>query len=195
MLLRNKSVENCHLSHQLQVSRRAPRSMDLLLNFFFVFVKIGPYGTKNFKWHFLWKYAPDALPKNHAYSWGGSLPKLFKELWNLKFWIFAKYFSFSLTWDNMGVKVQMTSPLKEHTRFAPKNSWILLGRVSTRVNVQWIVKFDILNFWHFLCSFFLMCNMVVNSGGRIIKCAISWKPLVLEGNGLKFGPSGSGVNL
>ncbi len=31
MLLWNKSVENCHLSHRLQVSSRQPRSMDLLL--------------------------------------------------------------------------------------------------------------------------------------------------------------------
>ncbi len=39
MLLRNKSIEICHLSHQLQVSSRAPRSMDLL----FYFVNIRPY--------------------------------------------------------------------------------------------------------------------------------------------------------
>ncbi len=31
---------------------------------------------------------------NHAYSWGGSLPKLLKILWNLKFWIFAFFFRF-----------------------------------------------------------------------------------------------------
>ena len=34
MLLWNKFVENCHLSHQLQVSSRAPRSMDLLFLIF-----------------------------------------------------------------------------------------------------------------------------------------------------------------
>ncbi len=33
ILLWNKSAENCHLSHQLQVSSRAPRSMDLLFLF------------------------------------------------------------------------------------------------------------------------------------------------------------------
>ncbi len=31
MLLSNKGAENCHLSYQLQVSSREPRSMDLLL--------------------------------------------------------------------------------------------------------------------------------------------------------------------
>ncbi len=31
-------------------------------------------------------------PKNHAYSWGGSLPKLLKELSNFKFWIFGILF-------------------------------------------------------------------------------------------------------
>ena len=42
--------------------------------------------------------------KQHAYSWAGSLRKLFKELQNFKFWIFDKYFSFSLKWVPMGVK-------------------------------------------------------------------------------------------
>ncbi len=32
MLLRNKAPENCHLSHQLHVSSRAPRSMDLFFS-------------------------------------------------------------------------------------------------------------------------------------------------------------------
>ena len=46
---------------------------------------------------------------------------------------FLPFFSFSLTWDHMGVKVskvlKVTTPLKQDTRFAPKNSCILLGRV------------------------------------------------------------------
>ena len=75
---------------------------------FFVFVNISTiiYGSKNFK---------RLLPKNHAYFRGGSLLKLFKELWNLKFWILNKYFSFSLTWDHMGVKVSNDiSPERTH---------------------------------------------------------------------------------
>ncbi len=77
----------------------------IFYDFFFVFVNIGPYGSKNFKWHLHWKYAPDSPPKHHAHSWEGSLPKLFKELRNLTFWIFDKYFSFSLTCDHMGINV------------------------------------------------------------------------------------------
>ncbi len=43
------------------------------------------------------------------------------------------FFSFSLTWDRMGEKLQTTSYLKVHNRFAPQNPCILLGRVSTKV--------------------------------------------------------------
>ena len=46
-----------------------------------------------------------------------------------------------------------TSPLKEHIRFACQNSWILLGRVSSKV-VQRIVEFEILYFWQFFFFFF-----------------------------------------
>ncbi len=47
-----------------------------------------------------------------------------------------------------GVKVSNKITLKEHTRFAPQNSCILLGRVSTKI-VKSIVKLEILNIWHF----------------------------------------------
>ncbi len=36
---------------------------------------------------------------------GGVSTKLFKNLWNFKFWIFAFFFFFLLTWDHMGVEV------------------------------------------------------------------------------------------
>ena len=29
---------------------------------------MGPYGSKNFKQHILWKYTSDLLPKTHSYS-------------------------------------------------------------------------------------------------------------------------------
>ncbi len=46
--------------------------------------------------------------KNHVHSW--------EDLYqSLKFWIFAKYFSFSLKWDHMGVKVSNDiSPERAH---------------------------------------------------------------------------------
>ena len=46
----------------------------------------------------------------------------------------------------------MTSPLKVHIMFTPNKSCILLGTVSTKV-VQRIVKFQILDFCHFVLSF------------------------------------------
>ena len=43
-------------------------------------------------------------------------------------------------------------------------------------------------FWHFFLFFFGTFNMIVNLG--IIKCVISWKPLVVERKEPKFGPRG-----
>ena len=56
---------------------------------------------------------------------------------------------FSLTWERMGgICFKRTPPLKVQTRFTPKNSSILLDKVSTKV-VTRIVNFQILDFWHF----------------------------------------------
>ena len=72
---------------------------------FYVFVNMGPYGEKIFKEHLLRNHQSDSLPKNHGWSWGGSLPKLLKEFWNFEFCTFDKFFSFLLTQDHMGEKV------------------------------------------------------------------------------------------
>ena len=44
----------------------------------------------------------------------------------------CEFVSFSLTCDHMGIKLQMTSSLKEHTGFAPQNSYIFPGRFSAK---------------------------------------------------------------
>ena len=49
----------------------------------------------------------------------------------------------------MGGKFQTISPLNVHTRFTPKNSCILLDRVSTKV-VERSVKFKILSLSKFV---------------------------------------------
>ncbi len=109
----------------------------------------------------------------------GSLPKLLKELWNLKFWIcLPKIFFVFVNMIPYGGKLQTTSPLKEHTRFAPQNSCILLGRVSTKV-VKRIVTFEILNILTVKCSSF-----------PDLVYPISQKWLIVEQNGPKFGPQG-----
>ncbi len=77
---------------------------------------------------------------------------------------FCQFFSFSLTWDYMGVKSFKMTSLKVHILFAPPNSCVLLERISTKV-VKRTVKFDILaNFLFFFWQF--------NSEWRILKCAI-----------------------
>ena len=94
------------------------------LRFFFVFVNIGPYGINNFKRHLLWKDIAHSVPKIHTYVQGGSLPKLYKHWRNFKLWIFAIFFLFFFLFVNMGQygrkKLQTTSFLKVHKRFAPK---------------------------------------------------------------------------
>ena len=87
--------------HQILVTATYPSYLQILfffqkilfifLRFLFVFINIGPYGRKNFKRILIWKCEPARFtPKNDAYCWGASLPKLLKKLWNLKFWNFAK---------------------------------------------------------------------------------------------------------
>ena len=50
----------------------------IFANFFVVFVNMGPYASKSFRRHLLWKNTPNLLPKIHVYSWRGSLPKMLK---------------------------------------------------------------------------------------------------------------------
>ena len=78
----------------------------------------------------------DASPKIHAYFYGWSVPKLFKELWNLKFWIRWTIF----------------------VRFFFSGRGCVWGYHSSQRS--------------------------------IIKFVISWKWLVVERNGAKFGPLG-----
>ncbi len=86
----------------------------------------------------------------HSQKWegGGVLPKLFKEFANCQ--KCANFLSFSLTSDQMGVKVSNDISSEVYPKFVPQS--ILLRRVSTKV-----VK-RIVNFWQFFfccCSFFL----------------------------------------
>ncbi len=62
--------------------------------FFLIFVYMGAYGRKKFKRPLLWKYTTDSFLKiMHTHS--ECLPKLFKELWHSKFWIFDNLIFFS----------------------------------------------------------------------------------------------------
>ena len=72
----------------------------IFYDFFFVFVNTGPYGKKTSN-----DISPESTHQIHSRNaWillGRSLPKLYKNSKNFKFWIFA-FFSFSLTWDHIG---------------------------------------------------------------------------------------------
>ena len=65
--------------------------------FFFTFFRFGLHGTiwekKNQTTSSL-KVKSDWHPKHHVNSSLGSLPKLFNELWNFKFWSFTLFFRF-----------------------------------------------------------------------------------------------------
>ena len=95
-----KYAENIHLSYQLQFSSRVPRSVDVLW-FFFVFNKhetvweqkcqnATPPTNRSYEfWNFSWNFLPMVLTKLHLGI----------------FEILKIVFSFSLTWDPIGVKI------------------------------------------------------------------------------------------
>ena len=76
-------------------------------NFFFAFVNLQPYSRKKFNRHLLWKYTSDSLQKSYLLL-GRFSTKVVQRI--VKFEIldicqfFFFFFSFSLTWDHMGVK-------------------------------------------------------------------------------------------
>ncbi len=145
----SETVKWIHTKFWLQVylSTISPQTSFFLkiLNFWFF--------TIFFRWHMtIWekkfqtplKVRIRYTPKNHAYSWGGSLPKLPKDVWNFKFWIFAIFF---FIFANMGPYMygsKVSNDISsEITHQICQNSWILLGRDSVKV-VKRIVKFEIL---------------------------------------------------
>ena len=65
---------------------------------------------------------------------------------------FCHFFSFSLTWDNMGVKVSNDISESMHQICSPKFLHTHGEGLKTKV-VNRIVKFDILNFLAFFFSF------------------------------------------
>ncbi len=77
------------------------------LRFYFAYLNMGPCGNKNFKRHLLWRNTPDLLPKIHVHFLGVSLPKLLKELWNLKFWIWGIFCLVFLWPFNMVINRQL----------------------------------------------------------------------------------------
>ncbi len=100
---------------------------DFFTIFFSVFVNMGPHWRKNFKRHLFWNYIKDSLQKIMHTSREG----LYQSCINYKDWqnfVFVnmgpygrKSFKRHLVWKCM------------HNRFPPKNSCILIGRVSTKV--------------------------------------------------------------
>ncbi len=101
----------------------------------------------------------DSLPKIHSNS--SFLPKLFNELWNVKFWMFAHLFSFSFTRDHIGVRV--SNDISSET---PDSLPKLMYMYSPREGLcQSCEKTE------FLTILFTF-NMLLN--GRIMQCEIYW---------------------
>ncbi len=70
----------------------------------------------------------------------------------LSFWFFRIFFfSFSLTWDPMGAKIQNATPPSNHFWICSTFSWIFFSVVLTKV-LFWL--FEILNF-RFLTNFWI----------------------------------------
>ena len=105
--------------------------------------------------------------------------KVVLRLQNFKFWILQICFSISLTWGHMGKKPS-NDILSEST------PTYLLPKIHAYSQQRPLPKLykccEISNFD------FWALNMGINE--KLQKCAISWKPLIVDRNGPKFGPLG-----
>ena len=128
--------------------------------FFFIFINVGPYRSKNFKTLLLQFSSDLSQTYDKSGSHGGiksnkcfgNLPKITNFM---ALWLLWHYFSYMI------------------------NKAVI--RACKVINVFVICqKWKIL--WH------LKFNMEFN--GKILKCAISWKRLIVERNGWKFGTRG-----
>ncbi len=54
----------------------------------FLFVNTGPHGSKSFKWHVLWKYTSESLPKIYTCQVRRVSIKVVRGIWNFKYYIF-----------------------------------------------------------------------------------------------------------
>ncbi len=133
----------------------------------------------NFKRNLLWNNTPDFLPKIHLYLWGGSLRKLLKEQWNLKFWIFGK-FCCSFFWPFIivvNVDDKRCNIFETACRRAkPTKFWASGVSILIYTSYFWLsgVQFGV-----------IQCISVF---GRPCATLLSQKRLVVKQNGGTFGP-------
>ncbi len=72
---------------------------------FFVFVNMGPYGSKNFKTLLLLQITAESFQTFPEFSSQWSSQNYIWDFWNFENWNFNEFYLFSLTWDPMGVKI------------------------------------------------------------------------------------------
>ncbi len=71
---------------------------------FFVFVNVGPYGSKNFKTLLLLQITFASFQTFSDFFLNGLQKRAVLYFWNFVFTIFRHFFSFSSTWDSIGTK-------------------------------------------------------------------------------------------
>ena len=80
------------------------------LRLFVVFVNKETYGSKNFKTLCLLQIAAESFQTVPEFSSQWSSQNYVWDFWNFENWEFNECFSFSLTWDPMGVKISKRYP-------------------------------------------------------------------------------------
>ncbi len=125
------------------------------LGIFFVFFKMGPYGSQNFKTLLLPQISFESFQTLSEISSQWSYKSSVLDFWNFEFLIFQEFCSFSLTWDPMGAKTSK--------RYSSLKSLLNPFKLFLNFLLSGPDKSTVLDFWNFeflivqeFCSFSLM---------------------------------------
>ena len=122
---------------------------DFLL-IFLIFVHMGPYGSQNFKMLLLLQITAESFQTFAEFSFQWSSQNCIWDFWNLENWHFTVFFSFSLTWDPMGVKISKHySPYK----LQPKVFKLFLNFLPIGPHKNTLGIFEILSLRFLMCFF------------------------------------------
>ena len=145
----------------------------------FVFVNMGPYGSQNFKTPLLPQITFEYFRTFSDFFYQWSSQKYCFEF--LKFRVFdfsGFFFSFSLTWDSMGAKTSK--------RYSSHKSLLNLFNLFLNFLLNGPQKSTVLDFWNF--EFAIFNDFTIVPYGRNQKPQLSGKRVIVERNGVKFGP-------
>ncbi len=160
------------------------------LRIFFVFVNMGPYGSENFKKLLFLQKQPKAFNLFLHFLLKGPHKIAFGIVWNFENWNFNYFFSFSLTWDPMRVKI---SKSYSSYKSQPKAFKFFLNFLPNGPHKTTFVVFEMV--LRFLMIYFRKFQIKHCSILRNQKHQLSVKRAIVHQNGVKFGTRGYYFNI